>query len=121
MTRRTRSAAAWAAGAFVLALGAARRYRRLEITTLPELFERHYSTTARVLGVIGQLVIQIVIKIVAIMLPLMILVEWGNPLPPGQERAWAAALTLILIVMLLNLGARLISRFPQPGQKVDSR
>jgi len=53
--------AAWAAGAFILALGAARRYRRLEITTLPELFERHYSTTARVLGVIGQLVIQIVI------------------------------------------------------------
>ena len=53
--------AAWAAGAFVLALGAARRYRRYEITTLPELFERHYSVTARVLGVIGQLVIQIVI------------------------------------------------------------
>ena len=53
--------AAWAAGAFVLAFGAARRYRRLEITTLPELFDRHYSTTARVLGVIGPLVIQIVI------------------------------------------------------------
>ena len=31
--------AAWAAGAFVLAFGAARRYRRLELTTLPELFE----------------------------------------------------------------------------------
>ena len=53
--------AAWAAGAFVLALGAARRYRRLEITTLPEMFERHYGVKARVLGVIGQLVIQIVI------------------------------------------------------------
>lgn len=44
-------------------------------------------------------------------LPLMINVERGNPLPPGQDRAWAAALTLILIVMLLNLGARLISRY----------
>ncbi len=44
-------------------------------------------------------------------LPLMINVERGNPLPPGQERAWAAALTLILIVMLLNIGARIISRF----------
>ena len=44
-------------------------------------------------------------------LPLMINVERGNPLPPGQERAWAAALTLILIVMLLNSGARIISRF----------
>ncbi len=53
--------AAWASGAFVLALGAARRYRRFEITTLPELFECHYGVTARVLGVIGQLVIQIVI------------------------------------------------------------
>jgi len=53
--------AAWAAGAFAMALGAARRYRRLEITTLPELFERYYTTTARILGVIGQLVIQVVI------------------------------------------------------------
>ncbi len=53
--------AAWAAGAFVLAAGAARRYRKLELTTLPELFERHYSVNARVLGVIGQLVIQVVI------------------------------------------------------------
>ncbi|MAT60091.1 MAG: phosphate ABC transporter, permease protein PstA [Micrococcales bacterium] len=44
-------------------------------------------------------------------LPLMINVERGNPLPPGQERAWAAALTLILLVMLLNIGARVISRF----------
>ena len=44
-------------------------------------------------------------------LPLMINVERGNPLPPGQDRAWAAALTLILIVMALNLGARLISRY----------
>jgi SSS family solute:Na+ symporter len=53
--------AAWAAGAFVMGLGAARRFRRFEITTLPELFERHYSTTARVLGVVGQLVVQVVI------------------------------------------------------------
>ncbi len=53
--------AAWAAGALVMGLGAARRYRRLEITTLPELFERCYSTTGRVIGVVGQLVIQVVI------------------------------------------------------------
>jgi phosphate transport system permease protein len=44
-------------------------------------------------------------------LPLMINVERGNPLPTGQERAWAAALTLILLVMVLNLGARIISRY----------
>ena len=53
--------AAWAAGALVMGLFAARRFRRMEITTLPELFERYYSTTARVIGVAGQLVIQVVI------------------------------------------------------------
>jgi SSS family solute:Na+ symporter len=53
--------AAWAAGALVMGLVAARRYRRMELTTLPELFEQCYSTAARVLGVIGQLVIQVVI------------------------------------------------------------
>jgi phosphate transport system permease protein len=44
-------------------------------------------------------------------LPLMINVERQNPLPAGQERAWGAALTLILLVMLLNIGARYLSRF----------
>jgi SSS family solute:Na+ symporter len=53
--------AAWAAGAFVLGLGAARRFRQLEITTVPELFERHYSVSGRVLGVVGQLAIQVVV------------------------------------------------------------
>jgi phosphate transport system permease protein len=32
------------------------------------------------------------------------------PQLPGYERVWAAALTLIIIVMLLNLLARLIAR-----------
>lgn len=53
--------AAWAAAAFVMGLGLARRYRRLEIATLPELFERTYGVTARIIGVAGQLVIQIVV------------------------------------------------------------
>ncbi len=53
--------AAWAAGALAMGLFAARRYRRFEITTLPELFERVYSTTARVIAVIGQLLLQVVI------------------------------------------------------------
>ena len=41
-----------------MGLIAARRFRRFEITTLPELFERAYDTRGRILGVIGQLVIQ---------------------------------------------------------------
>lgn len=44
-------------------------------------------------------------------LPLMIYVERTNPLPAGQDRTWGAAFTLILIVMLLNLAARSLSRF----------
>ena len=38
----------------------------------------------------------------------------GVPQQPFFERAWAAALTLIIIVMALNLVARLISRFFAP-------
>ena len=53
--------AAWAVGAVVMGLWCARRYRRFEVTTLPELFERHYGTGARVIGVVGQLIIQVVI------------------------------------------------------------
>ena len=53
--------AAWACGAVVMGLVAAGRYRRFELTTLPELFERYYSVTGRVIGVLGQLVLQVVI------------------------------------------------------------
>lgn len=38
-------------------------------------------------------------------------VSQGNPPEPDLNRAWAGALTLIIIVMLLNLIARLIARF----------
>ena len=53
--------AAWAVGAILVGLIAASRYRQMEVSTLPELFERHYSVPGRVIGVIGQLVLQIVI------------------------------------------------------------
>ena len=53
--------AAWAAGALLVGLFAAHKYRQLEISTLPELFEKHYTTSGRVIGVFGQLVIQLVI------------------------------------------------------------
>ena len=53
--------AAWAAGAILVGLFAAHRYRKLEISTLPELFERHYNVSGRIIGVIGQLVLQLVI------------------------------------------------------------
>jgi SSS family solute:Na+ symporter len=53
--------AAWAAGALLVGLFAARRYRKLEVATLPELFEKYYNTSGRIVGVAGQLTLQIVI------------------------------------------------------------
>jgi phosphate transport system permease protein len=38
----------------------------------------------------------------------------GVPPEPSIERAWGAALVLLLIVMLLNLVARLVSHFFSP-------
>jgi SSS family solute:Na+ symporter len=53
--------AAWAAGAILVGIVAARRYRQMEATTIPELFERYYNTAGRIVGVIGQLLLQVVI------------------------------------------------------------
>ncbi|MHB8275843.1 MAG: phosphate ABC transporter permease PstA [Dermatophilaceae bacterium] len=47
-------------------------------------------------------------------LPLFIYSEAGQPNDTAIDRAWAAALTLILIVMLLNLAARLLAWWRAP-------
>ncbi len=50
-------------------------------------------------------------------LPLFVYTQYmqqGQPVQAYIDRAWAAALTLIVIVMLLNLIARLISRYLSP-------
>ena len=50
-------------------------------------------------------------------LPVFLYTQYANPgsdVAPYLERAWAGALTLIAIVMLLNLAARLIARFFSP-------
>jgi phosphate transport system permease protein len=44
-------------------------------------------------------------------LPLLIYNELNNPNPAGQLRVWGAALTLIILIMLFNLVAALVSRF----------
>lgn len=44
-------------------------------------------------------------------LPLLIFNQFTNPTPAGQLRIWGAALTLIIIIMLFNLIAALVSRF----------
>ena len=43
----------------------------------------------------------------------------GNPPEAYLDRAWAAALTLILIVMALNLIARLVARFFAPSSAAE--
>ena len=44
-------------------------------------------------------------------LPTMINQDRTESLQPAVDRVWAAALTLILLVLLLNLAGRLIARF----------
>lgn len=112
--------AAWAAGAILVGLVAARRYRRMDVTTIPELFERHYSTAGRVVGVVGQLLLQIVITslqyvaggaILSSLLPdvfsfqlgmfVTAVVFVGITLIGGF---WAAGLTNIINVVFIYLG-----------------
>jgi phosphate transport system permease protein len=44
-------------------------------------------------------------------LPGMIVDGLNNPSDVGRDRLWGAALTLVLIIALLNVGAKLVSRF----------
>jgi phosphate transport system permease protein len=44
-------------------------------------------------------------------LPTLIFTNFGNSIPAQLDRMWAAALTLILIVLLLNIAGRLVARF----------
>ena len=52
---------AWAIGAIIMGLVAAGKYRALNCTTIPELFERCYDKKARIISVIGLSVILICI------------------------------------------------------------
>jgi len=115
--------AAWAAGAILVGLIAARRYRQLEITTIPEFFEQHYNVAGRVIGVLGQLLLQIVITslqyvaggaILSSLLPdvftfqtgmlVTAVVFVGITLIGGF---WAAGLTNIINVILIYVGVLL--------------
>lgn len=52
---------AWAAGAVTMAMVAAAKYRELNCTTIPELFERYYDKKGRAIAVLGMITIQLVI------------------------------------------------------------
>lgn len=53
--------AAWSAGALVMGIFAAAKYRNMNCTTVPELFERYYDRKGRIIAVFGLIVIQMVI------------------------------------------------------------
>lgn len=52
---------AWAAGAIMMAMVAAGKYREMNCTTIPELFERYYDKKGRAISVLGLITIQMVI------------------------------------------------------------
>lgn len=52
---------AWGAGAITMGLLTAKKYRRLNVTTVPEFFEIFYDKKSRIACVLGQIIIQIVI------------------------------------------------------------
>lgn len=52
---------AWGIGAIVMGLTVAKRYRRLNITTIPEMLERYYDKKSMGIGIICQILVQLVI------------------------------------------------------------
>lgn len=52
---------AWSAGAVLMAMVAAGKYREMNCTTIPELFERYYDKKGRAIAVLGLISIQLVI------------------------------------------------------------
>lgn len=52
---------AWGIGAIVMGMVVARKYRELNITTIPELLGRHYDNKGMIAGISCQIVIQLVV------------------------------------------------------------
>ena len=53
--------AAWAAGAIVMGLAAAGKLRAMQVSTIPEFFEKYYDTKGRVISAVGLVIIMCVI------------------------------------------------------------
>lgn len=51
--------AAWGLGAIVMGLVVAKRYRVLQITTIPEMLERYYDKKSMVAGIVLQILVQL--------------------------------------------------------------
>lgn len=53
--------AAWSAGAIVMGLAAAGKLRAMQVSTIPEFFEKYYDTKGRVISAVGLVIIMCVI------------------------------------------------------------
>lgn len=53
--------AAWGIGAIVMGLTVAKKYRELNITTIPEMLERYYDKKSMAAGIVSQILVQLVI------------------------------------------------------------
>lgn len=111
---------AWAAGAIIMGLVAAGKYRSLNISTVPELFEQFYDTKSRVICVISQIIIQLVITslqyvaggaILASLLPNVFTLKTGMIMSAVVfigitfvGGMWSAGLSNILNVSLIYVG-----------------
>lgn len=112
--------AAWATGAVVAGLVVVKKFRNMTISTVPELLGKSYGKTGKLIGVIGQLVIQMVItslqyiaggSILTALLPDIFtfktgmiataIVFVGITMIGGY---WAAGLTNIINIIMIYIG-----------------
>lgn len=111
-----------------LALGVPRWRTILKIvlpTALPGIITGVMLAIARVIGETAPLLLTVFVTNVInynpfanpqMSLPLFVYTEIGKGREAALDRAWSAALTLILIVLLLNLVARLIAWWKAPAR-----
>lgn len=111
---------AWSIGAIVMGILAAGRYRSLNCTTIPELFERSYDKKARVISVIGLSLIMICItslqyvaggSILSTLMPDIFTMESGMIVSAvvfigitAIGGLWSSGLSNILSVTVIYLG-----------------
>lgn len=112
--------AAWGLGAIVMGLTVAKRYRRLNITTVPEMLERYYDKKSRIAGIVIQIMVQLCVMslqyvaggtILAALLPgvftvtkgmiMSVVVFIGVTMMGGM---WSASISNLLNVTLKYIG-----------------
>lgn len=119
--------AAWGIGAIVMGLLVAKKYRQMEITTIPEMLERYYDKKSMIMGIVIQILVQLCVMslqyvaggtILAALLPEVFTVTTGMitsaivfigvTLMGGM---WSASISNLLNVSLKYIGITLAVLF----------